>query len=230
MAKTKRAVSVCSGGLDSTVAAAIAKHEGYEIDVLHANYGQIATDREIESVKKISEYLGAKEVTFVDLDFLETFGGSALTDPSIDLPVDDNVNLDGVSTPSTWVPCRNLVLLSVASSFAESIGASAIFVGFNAEEAQSYPDNRPVFLDAFNKTLENAVASFTDLITVKAPVIGMFKRDIVKKGIEVEAPLHLTWSCYLGGKNHCGRCEACQHRKRGFEEAGIEDMTVYEIR
>lgn len=226
MGKDSSAVCVASGGLDSTVAATIAKQEGYRLHLLHASYGQMAKDREIEAVRRIAEYLGA-ELVFVDLSFLKSFGRSALTDPSIDLPLDEEVELDAVSTPRTWVPCRNLVLLSVAASFAESIEASAIFVGFNAEEAQSYPDNRPAFVEAFNRTLENAVASFTPDITVKAPLIAMFKRDIVRKGVEVGAPLELTWSCYLSGEVHCGRCEACQHRKRGFMEAGIEDVTVY---
>ena len=228
MVKSEKAVCVCSGGLDSTVAATIAKREGYEIHIIHADYGQIAKDREYEAVKRIGEYLGASDVIFVVLDFLKRFGGSALIDSSIELPMDEGVDLDGKSTPSTWVPCRNLVLLAVASSFAESIRASHVFVGFNAEEAQSYPDNRPVFLESFNTTLESAVASFTDKITVRAPLIDMFKRDIVIKGVEVEAPLDLTWSCYLEGKVHCGRCEACQHRKRGFKEAKVEDVTVYE--
>ena len=224
----EKAVCVCSGGLDSTVAATIAAREGYELHILHASYGQIAEEREIEAVKRISEELGAKELVFVDLGFLGAFGGSALTDRSIEIPIDERVELDGTSTPDTWVPCRNLVLLAVASAYAESIGASTVFVGFNAEEAQSYPDNTPTLLERFNDVLEHAVASFTDPITVRAPLIGYFKREIVRKGVEVGAPLGLTWSCYLSGNLHCGRCEACQHRKRGFREAEVEDVTIYE--
>jgi 7-cyano-7-deazaguanine synthase len=228
MVKTKTAVCVCSGGIDSTVAATIASHEGYDLHLFHASYGQRAEKREKEVVEKIAAYLGAKDLKFVELPFLKELGGSALTDITREVPVAKKVNLDEEKeTPSTWVPCRNLVLLATASAYAEVISADALFVGFNAEEARAYPDNDKEFVERYNAVLEKAVASFSRPPTVKAPLVDLFKPDIIKKGKEVEAPLHLTYSCYLGGEKHCGICESCLHRRRGFKEAGVEDPTEY---
>jgi len=225
--RVKRVLCVCSGGLDSTVAATIAKNEGYELYMLHINYRHRAEKKEIEAVKKVAEALDAKETKFVDTEFLKEFKNSSLTDDSLEVPTDEEVDLNATKTPSTWVPCRNLVLLAFASSYAESIGAETIFVGFNAEEAQSYPDNTPEFVGRFNRLLEKSVASFTKAPQVEAPLIKMFKRDIVRKAVEVNAPIELTWSCYFNYDKHCGRCEACQHRKRGFREAGVKDSIEY---
>ena len=225
MSDKPKAVCVCSGGLDSTVSATIAKEEGYDLYMLHLNYGHRAEKSEIEATSRIASYLGAKEVKLIDLDFLKELGGSSLTDFSIPVPVGEEIPKD--ETPSTWVPCRNLVFLSLASSYAEIIKAESLFVGFNAEEAESYPDNTEEFVDNFNAMLLNAVASFTKPPKVKAPLVGMYKRDIARKGVEVKAPMNLTWSCYFDYDKHCGKCEACMHRKRGFSEAGIEDPTEY---
>lgn len=228
MARTKIAVCVCSGGIDSTVAAAIASQEGYELHLFHASYGQRAEEQEKEAVEKIAAYLGAKELKFVEIPFLKELGGSSLTDITREVPVAEKVNLDEEKeTPSTWVPCRNLILLATASAYAEVVSADAIFVGFNAEEAKSYPDNEKEFVSRYNLVLEKAVASYCQPPTVKAPLVDLLKPDIIKKGIEVEAPLHLTYSCYLGGEKHCGICESCLHRRRGFKEADVEDPTEY---
>lgn len=228
MVRTKPAVCVCSGGIDSTVAATIASQEGYELHLFHASYGQRAEEREKEAVAKIAVYLAAKELKFVEIPFLKELGGSSLTDITRKVPVGEEVNLDKAKeTPSTWVPCRNLVLLAIASAYAEVISAEAIFVGFNAEEARSYPDNSNEFVKRYNAVLEKAVAFFSLPPTVKAPLVDLLKPEIIKKGIEVKAPLHLTYSCYLGEEKHCGICESCVHRRRGFKEAGVEDTTVY---
>ncbi len=225
---TKIAVCICSGGIDSTVAATIASQGGYELHLFHASYGQRAEKREKEAVDKIAAYLDAKELKFVEIPFLKELGGSALTDIAREVPVAKEVNLDKQrGTPSTWVPCRNLVLLATASAYAEVVSADALFVGFNAEEARAYPDNEKEFVERYNAVLEKAVASFSRTPTVKAPLVDLFKPDIIIKGIEVEAPLHLTYSCYLGGEKHCGICESCLHRRRGFKEAGVEDPTEY---
>jgi 7-cyano-7-deazaguanine synthase len=225
---TKKAVCVCSGGIDSTVAATIASQEGYELYFFHASYGQRAEAREKEVVEKIAQYLDAKELMLVDIAFLKELGGSALTDLKRTVPVGEEVNLDlDTETPSTWVPCRNLILLAHASAYAEVIGAEALFVGFNAEEARSYPDNDVEFVNRYNEVLEKAVASFSQPPVVKAPLVNLLKPEIIKKGMEVKAPLHLTYSCYLGGEKHCGICESCLHRKRGFKDAGVEDPTEY---
>jgi len=228
MVRTKTAVCVCSGGIDSTVAATIASHEGYELYLFHASYGQRAEKMEKEAVEKMAAYLGAKELKFVEIPFLKELGGSSLTDITRRVPVGEEVNLDKEKeTPSTWVPCRNLILLATASAYAEVIFADAIFVGFNAEEARAYPDNEKEFVERYNAVLGKAVASFSQLPTVKAPLVDLLKPEIIKKGIEVKAPLHLTYSCYLGEEKHCGICESCLHRRGGFKEAGVEDTTVY---
>ena len=222
------AVCVCSGGIDSTVAATIASREGYELYVLHVSYGQRAELREREAVKRISAYLGAADLKFTTIDMIKELRGSALTDYRKVVPAGEEVKLDKNETPPTWVPCRNLVLLSLASAYAEVISADSIFVGFNAEEAKSYPDNSKEFVERYNVVLEKAVASFSTPPEVRAPLVDLLKPEIIKKGIEVGAPLKFTYSCYLGGEKHCGLCESCQHRRRGFRNAGVEDPTEYE--
>jgi 7-cyano-7-deazaguanine synthase len=222
MSDRKKAVCICSGGLDSAVAASIAKKRGYELYFLHINYKHRAEKKEAEAAERLSSYLGAKELKFVNLDFLHDFGGSTLFEGQGHIPTGEEV-VFSKGVPSTWVPCRNLVFLSVGASYAESIGADKIFVGFNAEEARSYPDNRREFVMRFNAVLR----SFGKGIEVVAPLVDMFKAGIVRKGVEVDAPMELTWSCYFGDENHCGICEACQHRRRGFKETGIRDPTKY---
>jgi len=230
----KIAICICSGGIDSTVAATVAANEGYKLHLFHASYGQRAEVREKEAVVKIARYLGVgeNELKFAEIPFLKVLGASALIDPLIDVPlsVDVNVEIDldkERETPQTWVPCRNLILLAHASAYAEVIGAEALFVGFNAEEARSYPDNGVEFVKRYNVLLEEAVASFSRVPSVKAPLISLFKPEIIKKGYGAGAPLHLTYSCYLGNVVHCGSCESCLRRKRGFKEVGLEDLTDY---
>jgi 7-cyano-7-deazaguanine synthase len=225
MKTNKKAVCLCSGGMDSTIAATIAKQSGYELHLFHVNYGQKAEKKELEVVSKIKDVLGAKDLVSVDIDLFRNL--SALTNEKAAIPVGDQVNLNAISTPPTWVQCRNLVFVSLAAAYAEYLGAEKIYVGFNAEEAQSYPDNRPEFVDRFNFLLTKAVASFSKPPEIEAPLVNMFKREIVKTGIDVMAPLALTWSCYQNGENQCGICESCQHRKRGFLEAGVPDPTEY---
>ena len=221
----KKAVCLCSGGLDSTIAATIAKNQGYELYLFHVNYGQKAEKKELEVVTRLKEALGAKDLVSVDLELFKNL--SALTSTGAQIPMGDDVNLDATATPPTWVQCRNLVFTSLAAAYAEHLGAEKIFVGFNAEEAQSYPDNRPEFVERFNFLLDKAVASFSIPPKIEAPLVSLFKPEIVRLGIEVGAPMALSWSCYLNGEKHCGSCESCQHRRRGFEEAGALDPTEY---
>ncbi|MCJ7443131.1 MAG: 7-cyano-7-deazaguanine synthase QueC [Methanotrichaceae archaeon] len=220
----KKAICLCSGGMDSTVAAAIGKQNCQELYLFHINYGQKAEAKEKDAVRKIKDALDAK-IAFVDIEFFRNL--SALTSAKAPIPLANEVQLDSTITPPTWVYCRNLVFVSLAAAYAESINAEKIFVGFNAEEGQSYPDNRPEFVNRFNSLLEKAVASFSRPPQIDAPLINMFKADIVRKGIDVAAPMHLSWSCYLNGEDHCGECESCQHRRRGFKEAGVKDLTTY---
>ncbi len=221
-----KAVCLCSGGMDSTVAATIAKGEGYEIYLFHVGYGQKAERKELEAVTRIAEVLEARTMKAVHTDLFQNL--SALTTAEAPLPVGDEVDIQNPSsTPPTWVYCRNLVLGSMAAAYAEAVGAEKVYVGFNAEEARSYPDNRPEFVERFNPLLEKSVASFSTPPVIEAPLVRLFKSDIVSLGAGLGAPLELTWSCYLEGETHCGECEACQHRMRGFEEAGVVDPTEY---
>jgi 7-cyano-7-deazaguanine synthase len=221
-----KAVCLSSGGLDSTVAAAKAKHDGFEIHIIHILYGQKAEMREKRAIEKIGEALGASEVRFVRTDIFCNM--TPLTTAEAPIPSGDEVDIvNTTSTPSTWVYCRNLVFGSMAAAYAEAIGAECVFVGFNAEEGKSYPDNRPEFVSRFNSLLEKSVASFSRPPRIEAPLVDLFKPEIVKLGLEVGAPMELTWSCYLDGEVHCGECEACQHRRHGFMEAGVVDPTEY---
>ncbi len=221
-----KAVCLSSGGLDSTVAAAKAKDEGFEIHIFHVLYGQKAERREKRAVEEIGRALGAAEVRFVRTDLFCDL--TPLTTAEAPIPSGDEVDIQSPqSTPSTWVYCRNLVFGSMAAAYAEAMGAESIFVGFNAEEGRSYPDNRPEFVDRFNFLLEKSVASFSRPPKIEAPLVHLLKPDIVRLGSELGAPMELTWSCYREGDLHCGECEACQHRRFGFLEAGVVDPTEY---
>ncbi len=221
-----KAVCLCSGGLDSTVAAAKALHDDFEIHIFHVLYGQKAESRERKAIEEIGKALGASEVSFVRTDLFQNM--TPLTTAEAPIPSGEEVDIESPkSTPSTWVYCRNLVFGSMASAYAEAIGAERVFVGFNAEEGKSYPDNRPDFVERFNSLLEKSVASFSRPPKIEAPLVDLLKPDIVRLGFEVNAPMELTWSCYLDGDVHCGECEACQHRRFGFLEAGVVDPTEY---
>lgn len=221
-----KAVCLCSGGLDSTVAATIARRSGMDIYLIHVSYGQQAERREIQAIKRIADALRASDLMCARIDLFRNL--SALTTKGARIPRGGEVSLDSDSTPPTWVYCRNTVLLSMAAAYAEYLGAERIYVGFNAEEAMSYPDNRPEFVERFNMLLERAVASFSRPPKVVAPLVDMRKREIVRLGSEIKAPMELTWSCYLDGEIHCGTCESCQHRRRGFAEAEVPDPTEYQ--
>ena len=224
--KKKRAIAVLSGGLDSTVATSVFK-ENYDIHAITFNYGQKSVEMEIKSAKEVCNQIGA-EHTIIDLPWLAELGGSSLTSDE-DVPEPDNSELDDLdssmkSALSVWVPGRNIVFTAIANSFAESESASIIIVGWDLEEAATFPDNSLEFLNAFNKVLD--VGSF-DEIKVEAPLIGMDKTEIVKLGNNIGAPLELSYSCYKGFEYHCGVCESCMRRKRAFINANILDETNY---
>jgi 7-cyano-7-deazaguanine synthase len=223
--KKKKAVAVLSGGLDSTVATAVFRD--YEIHALTFDYGQRSAEMEIESARKVCRKIGA-EHTVISLQWLADLGGSSLTSER-DIPeptaeeLDDKEFCDETAR-NVWVPGRNIVFTAIATSFAESQGSGIIIVGWDLEEAVTFPDNSKEFLNAFNSVLE--VGSF-DNITIEAPLINMNKVDIVKLGNEIGAPLELSYSCYKGFKEHCGVCESCMRRIRAFKNAGVTDATVY---
>ena len=223
----KKAISVFSGGLDCTVATTVFD-KTHEIHAITFNYGQKALTQEINASKKICEKMGwSHEV--IDLPWLADISNSSLnTDDEIpelkesDL---DNLEKSQETAKSVWVPARNMVFTSIATSFAESIGAEIIIVGWDAEEAATFPDNSKEFMDAFNELI--SIGS-PENIKIEAPAIDLNKEEIVKLGVEVGAPMELSYSCYAGRDKHCGICESCMRRKRAFKKLKIKDLTEYE--
>ena len=225
--KQKKAISVLSGGLDSTVATSALKEE-YEIHALTFDYGQRSANREIESSKQICQKLGIKH-TVMDLSWLGKLGKSALTDHENEVPQLESDKLDDKeicdeTARKVWVPGRNVVFTAIATAFAEAEDAEIIIVGWDLEEAVTFPDNSREFLEAFNKTLEIGTL---EGVQIEAPVIDLNKNEIVEMGEKVDAPMEMSYSCYMGEEQHCGLCESCMRRKRAFEMAGVVDKTDY---
>lgn len=215
-------VVVFSGGLDSSVCLALAEKEFDKVYALSFLYGQ-RHSREIDSAEKIVARYKKVEHIVVDLDFRK-WGGSALTDTSIDLPTESQSD----NIPVTYVPGRNIVFLSVALSFAEARGASSVYMGVNALDYSGYPDCRPEFIDAFRKVAETGQKQGVEgqPVKIETPLIDLTKADIVRLAVENDVPLELTWSCYAGGDVPCGKCDSCRLRAKGFEEAGIQDPAL----
>ncbi|MDO8870843.1 MAG: 7-cyano-7-deazaguanine synthase QueC [Methanobacteriaceae archaeon] len=225
--KQKKAISVLSGGLDSTVATSALKEE-YEIHALTFDYGQRSAKMEIESSKQICQKLGIKH-TVMDLSWLGKLGKSALTDHENEVPQLESDKLDDKeicdeTARKVWVPGRNVVFTAIATAFAEAEDAEIIIVGWDLEEAVTFPDNSREFLEAFNKTLEIGTL---EGVQIEAPVIDLNKNEIVEMGETVDAPMEMSYSCYMGEEQHCGLCESCMRRKRAFEMAGVVDKTNY---
>jgi 7-cyano-7-deazaguanine synthase len=222
-----KAISVLSGGLDSTVATSYFKGK-YDIHALTFDYGQKSAEMEIKSAKEICRKLDM-EHTVLKLPWLAEVSRSALTSFSQEIPQLraeelDDTSVCGETARKVWVPGRNIVFTAIATSFAEAEGSEKIIVGWDQEEAATFPDNSKEFLDAFNQVLE--IGSMDD-IQIEAPLIDMDKKNIVELGEKIEAPLHLSYSCYLGEEDHCGTCESCMRRKRAFKLANVEDRTKY---
>lgn len=224
---TEKAVVLLSGGLDSTVSMAKALEDGYELYALSIDYGQ-RHEKELASARKIVEFYGIEEHRVLYIDLMQ-IGGSALTDLSIAVPRKRDVDRIGDDIPVTYVPFRNAILLSFAVGYAEVLGAKAVFIGANSLDYSGYPDCRPEFLEAFQKAaqLGTKIGVEGAPITIQSPLIGMTKADIVREGVRLSIPFHLTWSCYLGREEACGQCDSCTLRLRGFREAGVEDPITY---
>lgn len=222
----KKAVVVLSGGLDSTTCMGIAKENGYEIYPITFQYGQ-RHDREVEQARKIGQYYEVTEHRFADIGFLNQIGGSALTDKSIEVQTDGTGN----DIPATYVPARNMIFLSLASAYAEVIGAEAIYIGVSAVDYSGYPDCRPEFIQSMNKTIQLATKAGAtgSAMSILTPLIHMTKSETVKEGLRLHVPYHLTTSCYLGGEEACGECDSCLLRIKGFKEAGAKDPVPYKI-
>jgi 7-cyano-7-deazaguanine synthase len=226
MSRQPKAVVLLSGGMDSCVAAAIA-HETHELALVHASYGQRTERRERQSFDEIADFYSVSERLVVRLDHLAQIGGSALTDKRIEVPEGDASG--GNEIPSTYVPFRNAHFLAVAVSWAEVIGASAVFIGAVAEDSSGYPDCRPAYYRVFQQLVREGTRPETQ-IEIVTPVIGMRKREIIQRGIELGAPLDRTWSCYQFDDEACGSCDSCRLRLKAFMEAGVTDPIAYRAR
>jgi 7-cyano-7-deazaguanine synthase len=218
----KLAVVLVSGGLDSCVAAACAAQD-YKLAFLHVKYGQRTEDRELKAFNDITDYYQANHRLVCKLDYIKEIGGSSLIDKNLDIPT----GISNSNIPATYVPFRNAQFLSAAVAWAEVLGAEKIFIGAVAEDSAGYPDCRGEFYQAFNKLVAVGTKPETH-IEIVAPLIGMKKSEIIKKGISINAPLRLTWSCYKNNDKACGACDSCLRRLRAFKEAGIEDPIEYE--
>ncbi len=219
----RRAVVLVSGGMDSCVTAAIMRDQGYELNFLHTNYGQRTERKELECFHALADHFGAERRLIVDLRHLGMIGGSSLTDTMIEV---SPASLESGEIPSSYVPFRNANMLSVATSWAEVIGAGAIAIGAVEEDSSGYPDCRQVFYEAFERAIDLGTRP-TTRIRIVTPVITMSKGEIVETGLRYDAPFALTWSCYRNETAACGECDSCVLRLRGFERAGAVDPLPY---
>jgi len=223
------AVVLLSGGMDSTTTAAVALRDGFDVHALSVRYGQRHAV-ELEAASRVAARLGIRRHVIIDLD-LRAFGGSALT---ADLPVPKDTPLGeiGARIPSTYVPARNTIFLSLALAWAETLGAQDIFLGANALDYSGYPDCRPEYLDAYARMAELATRAGVEgrRVRIHAPLLRLSKADIVALGTSLGIDYGLTSTCYdpAGDGAACGRCEACRLRLKGFEEAGLQDPARYQ--
>ena len=220
---SRLAIILVSGGMDSCVTAAIAKQENQEIAFLHVSYGQRTERRERQAFNDIADFYAIEKRLDVSIEYLAKIGGSSLTDVSIEVA---EANLESKEIPTSYVPFRNANMLAIATSWAEVLNANSIYIGAVAEDSSGYPDCRPEFYEAFEKTIEVGTKLET-LIEIVTPIIHLSKAEIVRKGIELNAPLHLSWSCYRNEDAACGTCDSCALRLRGFERAGAVDPIAY---
>ncbi|HEY6944209.1 MAG TPA: 7-cyano-7-deazaguanine synthase QueC [Candidatus Acidoferrum sp.] len=230
MSDARKAVVLLSGGMDSCVSMAIARerHGAGNIVLLHAGYGQRTQRRERRAFEEIADFYGVRDRLVVQLDHFRAIGGSALTDEKIVVPENELGAPDphGGAIPVTYVPFRNAHFLSVAVSWAETIGAGAIYIGAVAEDSSGYPDCRPEYYRVFQELIRAGTRPETQ-IEIMTPVIQMKKSEIIRRGLALGAPLHLTWSCYQEEEAACGACDSCLLRLRAFAEAGATDPIPY---
>jgi 7-cyano-7-deazaguanine synthase len=227
--RQRQAVVLLSGGMDSCVSAAIARerHGAGNIAAVHASYGQRTQARERHAFEEIADFYAIRKRLVVQLDHFRDIGGSALTDQKIAVP-EDQLGVPGPhgDIPVTYVPFRNAHLLSVAVSWAEAIDAEAVYIGAVAEDSSGYPDCRPEYYRAFQELVRAGTRPETR-IEIVTPVITLRKSEIIRRGVELAAPLHLTWSCYQSEDAACGACDSCLLRLRAFTEAGVADPIPY---
>ena len=222
------AVVLLSGGMDSCVTATIAAMT-HRLALLHSSYGQRTEERERRAFDEIADSLGANCRLHISQNYMTAIGGSALTDSSLAVPNADLVAAAQGEIPITYVPFRNAHFLSAAVSWAEVLGAGTLFVGAVEQDSSGYPDCRPAYYEAFNRVIETGTRPDTD-IRIETPLIGFSKTEIVRRGVAIGAPLHLTWSCYRSSDSACGCCDSCVLRLRAFERTGVPDPIAYESR
>jgi 7-cyano-7-deazaguanine synthase len=227
---SRKAVVLLSGGMDSCVSTAIARerHGAGNLALLHAGYGQRTQRRERRAFEEIADFYGVGDRLVVQLDHFRAIGGSALTDEKIAVPENElgAPGPHGSAIPVTYVPFRNAHFLSVAVSWAEAMGAGAIYIGAVAEDSSGYPDCRPEYYRVFQELIRAGTRPETHMEMV-TPVITLKKSEIIRRGLELGAPLHLTWSCYQDEEMACGACDSCLLRLRAFAEAGATDPIAY---
>ncbi len=217
------AVCLVSGGMDSCVTAAVANEEADEVAFLHVSYGQRTEQRERRAFEELAEHYKVKKRLVVSLEHLAQIGGSSLTDRDIEVT---SAALGGEGIPTSYVPFRNSHLLSIATSWAEVIGAQTIYIGAVAEDSSGYPDCRPEFYEAFQQAISLGTKPETH-IEIRTPVIALKKSEIVKLGKRLKAPFEFTWSCYRNSEKACGDCDSCALRLKAFSAAGVTDPIPY---
>ena len=216
-----RAIVLLSGGMDSCVCAALATRD-HDAAAVHVSYGQRTEHREQQSFLAICDRLNIQDKLLVRNDALRAIGGSALTDENIPVPLTSGIGHD---IPITYVPFRNAHFLSVAVSWAEVLGATKIYIGAVEPDSSGYPDCRPAYYEAFNRVIRTGTKEGN--IEIVTPLIAMRKAEIVRLGLELNAPFDLTWSCYSREDRACGRCDSCILRLRAFADAGVSDPIPY---
>jgi 7-cyano-7-deazaguanine synthase len=223
----QKAVVCLSGGMDSCVCAALAARD-FEVYAVHFSYGQRTEARELRSAEEVARIVGVRELLHLKIDLFRRIGGSALTDAAIAVPIAaaDEATI-GSEVPVTYVPFRNAHFLSAAVSWAEVLGARTVFIGAVEQDSSGYPDCRPAYYDAFNELIKMGTKDGD--IRVATPLIEMRKSEIVRLGVELGAPFHVSWSCYSGESEACGVCESCVLRLRAFREAGAVDPIPYAV-
>lgn len=216
-------IVLASGGMDSCVTAAIAASKCDEMAMLHISYGQRTEQRERKAFNDIADFYKVTRRMTTSIAHLAQIGGSSLTDRNIEV---SQADIESKEIPTSYVPFRNAHLLSIATSWAEVIGAGRIYIGAVAEDSSGYPDCRPEYYEAFNRVIEVGTKPETK-IEIITPVIQLRKSEIIRRGVELGAPLHLSWSCYKSEDLACGECDSCALRLRGFNEAGLTDPIPY---
>lgn len=221
----EKVIVLVSGGMDSLVCAGIALKENQEVFFLHMNYGEKTSRRERQSFDSIADHyqIPLEKRKVIDMTFLQQIGGSSLTDETIQVKTYQG---DSSVIPDSYVPFRNSIILSLAVSWAEVVGASRLYIGANHEDSPGYPDCRPSYYEAFNKVIKEGTKAGN--IEILTPVISMKKKEIVRTGQKLNVPFELSWSCYKSSEKACGECDSCALRLRGFKEASIKDPIEYQ--